>query len=182
MTGTYKIVLAGPAAVGKEDFIKLFLDHTFQGNVLRLWDIITIQLRLSDGNIVNVRIWTMENRERNKPLKPTLYMGANGVILIFDLARADTFDEITQIFYPEILKFTGPTHFLLIGNETRGCYTDHDMIRYWLDSTESEYMEFEGKVDSGKQQQFEAALLRVLGLSERAPFSTSRNIEVLLIS
>ncbi len=113
-----KLILAGPAAVGKTSLLRRFVEGTFSmGYKMTIGvDFLTKEVKLAP-DLVNLTIWDIGGQKRFKTLRRKFYDGAHGALLVFDLARADTFAQMKN-WLTEFHQFAGEqVPFLLIGNK-----------------------------------------------------------------
>ncbi len=91
-----KILLCGPAAVGKTSLIQRFIKSRFQSDYKLTVgvDILTKEVEYEEGKTATLSIWDIGGQERFSFIRTTFYKGASGVLLVFDLSRAATWDAI----------------------------------------------------------------------------------------
>ncbi|MHA1283620.1 MAG: Rab family GTPase [Promethearchaeota archaeon] len=119
----FKIVLLGPAAVGKTSLLRRYVTGIFEENysatigVQFLTKELVVKSEKNEDLKINLSIWDVTGQERFEDLRTTFYRGAQGALLIFDLTRRKTFEEI-KFWYEEITKVLGKeVPFVLIGNK-----------------------------------------------------------------
>ncbi|CAO2594698.1 Ras-related protein Rab-18 [Lemmus lemmus] len=105
---TLKILIIGESGVGKSSLLLRFTDDTFDPELaatIALNLIISCRLVLLgvdfkvktisvDGNKAKLAIWDTAGQERFRTLTPSYYRGAQGVILVYDVTRRDTFVKL----------------------------------------------------------------------------------------
>jgi Ras-related protein Rab-11A len=114
-----KIILAGSPAVGKTSLIQRFVKNRFAANYKLTFDvdILTKDVELRNGKIVNLSIWDIGGQERFEFVRSTFYKGASGALLVFDLTREPTLLD-SKKWLTEIRQFAGRNlPFVLIGNK-----------------------------------------------------------------
>jgi small GTP-binding protein len=114
----YKIIIAGPPAVGKTSLLHRFVQNKFADNYK-----LTIGTEFLTKTIefkkrtVKLALWDIGGQRRFAKIRRTFYAGAQGILLVFDLTREDTFKEmldwLTEI--KETIETEVP--FVLIGNK-----------------------------------------------------------------
>jgi Ras-related protein Rab-11A len=145
----WKTVLCGPAAVGKTSLIKRFVSNTFlQSYQLTVGvEVTTKAIDLPSGNSVTLSIWDIAGQARFKEIRPTFYKGAVGALLVFDLTREETYEEIINTWLAEFKSLTSETApFVLIGNKLDlvaevGAAVDRDAARAFAEEQGSIYIE-----------------------------------------
>lgn len=150
MSSSYKVklLLCGPAAVGKTSLIKRFVKNSFQADYkLTIGvDILTKDVVLSNGETATLSIWDIGGQKRFEFIRTTFYKGASGALLVFDLTRAETYAEITQKWHEEILRNCTSVPYIIIGNkadlvEKLGRVMDPAEVEAWVQQNNSIYIE-----------------------------------------
>ncbi len=117
---TYKITLIGDGAVGKTSIRRSYLGETFEGNYsLTLGsDFATKTMQVFDLT-VNMIIWDLAGQPRFKAVREGFYRGTKGTLLVYDITRKDTYENIPR-WIMELLKNNGnkKVPMILIGNKS----------------------------------------------------------------
>lgn len=145
-----KCLLCGPAGVGKTSLIMRFIKSRFQAEYKLTVgvDILAKEVQV-DNHIATLSIWDIGGQERFSFIRSTFYKGAAGVLLVFDLSRPETWDEIKN-WRTEVKQFAGDIPFVLIGNKLDllqdvGEVIDRDECRKYAESEGSIYIETSAK-------------------------------------
>ena len=92
-----KLLLVGDAGVGKSSILLRFTQDSFDEY---LQSTIGIDFKAKtvvvDGKKVKATIWDTAGQERFRTLTGSYYRGSQGVILVYDISRAETFQNLTQ--------------------------------------------------------------------------------------
>ncbi|KAF6727971.1 Ras-related protein Rab-18 [Oryzias melastigma] len=92
---TLKILIIGESGVGKSSLLLRFTEDTFdpeQSATIGVdFKVKTISV---DGNRAKLAIWDTAGQERFRTLTPSYYRGAQGVILVYDVTRRETFTKL----------------------------------------------------------------------------------------
>lgn len=92
---TLKILIIGESSVGKSSLLLRFTEDTFdpeQSATIGVdFKVKTISV---DGNKAKLAIWDTAGQERFRTLTPSYYRGAQGVILVYDVTRRETFTKL----------------------------------------------------------------------------------------
>ena len=146
-----KVLLCGPAGVGKTSLIMRFIKSRFQTDYKLTVgvDILTKDVELENNQICTLSIWDIGGQERFSFIRSTFYKGAAGALLVFDLSRAATWDAIKN-WRAEVRQFAGDIPFVLIGNKLDllqdvGEVIDRDECRDYAESQNSVYIETSAK-------------------------------------
>lgn len=90
-----KVVLIGDFSTGKTSLIRRFVDNQFSDEYLS-----TLGVKISRKNIaigeseIQNIIWDVEGGTENKPLNTTYLLGAHGVIIVADISRKSTIENL----------------------------------------------------------------------------------------
>ncbi|XP_078385830.1 ras-related protein Rab-18-like isoform X1 [Cetorhinus maximus] len=92
---TLKILIIGESGVGKSSLLLRFTDGTFDSGI---GSTIGVDFKVKavkfEGNNVKLAIWDTAGQERFRTLTPSYYRGAQGVILVYDVTRRETFGKL----------------------------------------------------------------------------------------
>ncbi|XP_071591059.1 ras-related protein Rab-18 isoform X2 [Heliangelus exortis] len=92
---TLKILIIGESGVGKSSLLLRFTDDTFDPELPATIGVdFKVKTISVDGNKAKLAIWDTAGQERFRTLTPSYYRGAQGVILVYDVTRRDTFVKL----------------------------------------------------------------------------------------
>ena len=93
---TCKIVLIGESGVGKTSIINQYVEETFKEDQLTSAgaSFSTKKIELKNGNIGTLEIWDTAGQEKFRSLTQLFYKEASAAILVYDITRKNSFDEI----------------------------------------------------------------------------------------
>ena len=168
-----KLLLCGPAAVGKTSLIRRFIKGSF-ANEYKLTigvDILTKDVTLSNGEVATLSIWDIGGQARFAFIRTTFYKGASGALLVFDLTRAETFTEVTAQWAQEIQKYCATVPYILIGNkadllENIGRQMDQSIAEQWIASNNSIYLETSALGGQNVDEAFIEITERMVGIKK----------------
>ena len=114
----FKLILIGDAAVGKTNILSKYLRNEFDSNSKS-----TVGVEFGTKNItlennkIKLQIWDTAGQERYRSVTSAYYKGAKGAILVYDITRKATFENIDK-WIPD-LKTNGDSDIIimLIGNK-----------------------------------------------------------------
>ncbi|MHA1340836.1 MAG: Rab family GTPase [Promethearchaeota archaeon] len=146
-----KVLLCGPAGVGKTSLVMRFIKSRFQSEYKLTVgvDILTKDVQLDNGETVTLTLWDIGGQDRFAFIRSTFYRGAKGALLVFDLSRAATWDDIKN-WRAEIKQFAGDIPFVLIGNKLDllpdvGEVIDREECKRYAESEGTIYIETSAK-------------------------------------
>ena len=95
---TFKLIVIGPAAVGKSSLIRRFVENKFSLHYKFTIgvDFMTKTVEYESGKIAKLTLWDIGGQERFKVLRRSFYEGTNGALVVFDLSRANTFSKMKE--------------------------------------------------------------------------------------
>ena len=103
-----KIALSGDTAVGKTSLINRYIDNSFKENYAATMgvNIMTKMVELKDLNI-NVRliIWDIAGQDTYKETRAYYFEGCNGALLVYDITRYSSFDNIEAKWLRDFHKY-----------------------------------------------------------------------------
>ncbi|XP_078280645.1 ras-related protein Rab-18-like [Rhinoraja longicauda] len=92
VVATLKILLIGESGVGKSSLLLRFTDGTFDSEIGSTIGVdFKVKTMKIETNNVKLAIWDTAGQERFRTLTPSYYRGAQGVILVYDVTRRETF-------------------------------------------------------------------------------------------
>src|SRR5690349_21599396 len=92
----FKLLLIGDSFVGKSNLLLRFARNEFRYDTQSTigFEFAYRQLIIDGKNIQN-QVWDTAGQERFKTVLPQLYRGSDGVFVVFDLTRLQSFNNIT---------------------------------------------------------------------------------------
>ena len=110
----FKVVLFGEAGVGKTSIISQFIDSSFQEDLQSSsgGTFSSKSFSYGDGKILKFKIWDTAGQERYRALTKMFYKDANAAILVYDISRKITFEEMQNYWVPQI-KESAPEDIIL---------------------------------------------------------------------
>lgn len=92
-----KIVVCGTGAVGKTSIVRRYVEDKFEFNYLLTVGLDPSNRRIEvNGTLVNLVIFDVAGQKRFQTLRDVFFRKANGALLVFDLTRPETLDELYE--------------------------------------------------------------------------------------
>ena len=116
-----KVVLIGETAVGKSSIINRFIKNQFYNNFTPTMSgtCVTKEIFYEQYNkILKYEIWDTAGQEKYRSLTKMFYKDASIVILVFDITRKDTFEEIRDFWLKQVKENSNEDIVIsLVGNK-----------------------------------------------------------------
>jgi small GTP-binding protein len=119
ITHIFKVIVIGPGSVGKTSIIRRFVEGSFSLNYTVTIGTDFLSKVIEFDNIkARIQIWDIGGQERFRFLRKSFYKGATGAVLVFDLTRSQTFNEMQSWLYEMYQIMEEKIPFILVGNKT----------------------------------------------------------------
>ena len=106
---TCKVVLLGESGVGKTCIIARFINNTFEDNIMSTTGASyagkTMQFYEFQGKCIKFEIWDTAGQEKYRSLTKIFYKDAGVAILVYDITRKESFEEIQKYWYNQIKEY-----------------------------------------------------------------------------
>merc|ERR1711912_135464 len=100
-----KLLLIGDSGVGKSCLLLRFAEEQFTESYISTigvdFKIRTIEL---EGKTIKLQIWDTAGQERFRTISSTYYRGAHGIIVVYDVTNAESFNNAPR-WISEIEKY-----------------------------------------------------------------------------
>ena len=115
----FKLILIGDSYVGKSNILLKYLKNQFNENSKT-----TIGVEFGTKNIIinnkriKIQIWDTAGQERYRSITSAYYKGAKGALIVYDITRKNTFDNIDK--WITDLKLNGDKNLciIILGNKS----------------------------------------------------------------
>ena len=106
---TCKVVLLGESGVGKTCIIARFINNTFEENLISTTGASyagkTMTFDEFGGKSIKFEIWDTAGQEKYRSLTKIFYKDAGAAILVYDITRKESFEEIQKYWISQIKEF-----------------------------------------------------------------------------
>ena len=103
---TCKVVLLGESGVGKTCIIARFINNTFEENIISTTGASyagkTMTFDEYEGKSIRFEIWDTAGQEKYRSLTKIFYKDAGAAILVYDITRKESYEEIQKYWYNQI--------------------------------------------------------------------------------
>ncbi len=130
---TLKIIVIGEPAVGKTSLVKKFVSGRFTTDYRSSigTNIFTKKIVLENETETTLQLWDIAGQERWISMRRPYYSGAKGVIIVGDLTRSNTFDQIEKFWVPDLDQYCSLIPIILIANKSDLLY---EIEKQYIDS------------------------------------------------
>ncbi|EQC36174.1 rab family, other [Saprolegnia diclina VS20] len=183
----FKLLLVGDAGVGKSSMLLRFTEDTFDDHLQSTIGVdFKVKMMQVDGKRIKMTIWDTAGQERFRTLTSSYYRGAQGVILVYDVARKETFENLgtwlqeVEVYSPsngrDVVK-------LLVGNKIdKERVVSRQEGEAWARSKGMLFVESSAKTKIGIQQVFNEVVQKILDnpalLANTAPRSRAKKVNL----
>ena len=123
-----KVTLIGDSGVGKSSIIGRYISGIFRGDTLTTSGANYSQKIYQKNNQkVRLNIWDTAGQEKFRSLGRNFYKDAYIICIIFDITNKRSFDNIKEIWYPEIEKHGEKYKILAIVGNKCDLYEDEEV-------------------------------------------------------
>lgn len=151
--------MIGDAGVGKSSMLLRFTDDSFDDHIQST---IGVDFKVKhldvSGKRIKLTIWDTAGQERFRTLTSSYYRGAQGVVLVYDVTRRDSFENLEQ--WLKEVKMYSPNNGegvvkLLVGNKVDlDRKVGRDEAEDWARSQGMLFLEASAKAKTGIRQCF----------------------------
>lgn len=166
---TFKLIVIGPAAVGKTSLIRRYVENKFSFNYKSTIgvDFLAKTVRLKEDKIVKLAIWDVGGQEKFRFLRRNFYEGTHGAILVFDLSRANTFPKMKDWLIDMRSIIENKIPLIILGNKSDllsevGEVIDREEPKRFAEKEESFYLETSAKTGNNVEQTFKELTKQML--------------------
>jgi len=114
-----KVIIIGEAGVGKTSLVKKFVSGRFTSDyrVSIGANLFVKELILNSDVDVSIQIWDIAGQEKWVKMRHLYYRGAHGALIVGDLTRGNTFEQLKEFWNPDLKKFCGDIPKILVVNK-----------------------------------------------------------------
>ncbi|OVA19491.1 Small GTPase superfamily [Macleaya cordata] len=164
---SFKILLIGDSGVGKSSLLVSFISNTVENLSPTIGVDFKIKLLTVGGKRLKLTIWDTAGQERFRTLTSSYYRSAQGIILVYDVTRRESFTNLSDVWAKEVELYSTNQDCIkmLVGNKV-----DRDSERAVTREEGSAlaqelgclFLECSAKTRENVQQCFEELALKIL--------------------
>lgn len=99
---SFKILLIGDSGVGKSSLLVTFISHYVDDLTPTIGVDFKIKHLTVGGKKLKLTIWDTAGQERFRTITSSYYRNAQGIFLVYDVTRRETFTNLSEIWAKEI--------------------------------------------------------------------------------
>ncbi|GMP26381.1 hypothetical protein CsSME_00002841 [Camellia sinensis var. sinensis] len=163
----FKLLMIGDSGVGKSSLLLSFTSDTFEDLSPTIGVDFKVKYVVGGGKKLKLAIWDTAGQERFRTLTSSYYRGAQGIIMVYDVTRRDTFTNLSEVWGKEIELYSTNQDCIkmLVGNkvdkESERIVTKKEGINFARECG-CLFIECSAKTRVNVQQCFEELILKIL--------------------
>jgi len=112
-----KVVVVGDGAVGKTSLIIRYTEgHFRESYIVTIGSGFAVKALNLGGTLVKLQLWDLAGQPHFSSVRPVFYRGSVGAILVYDVTRRETFENIPG-WFREVTQVTGDLTSVLLANK-----------------------------------------------------------------
>eukprot|EP01061_Rhynchopus_euleeides_P045588 TRINITY_DN826_c0_g1_i1.p1 TRINITY_DN826_c0_g1~~TRINITY_DN826_c0_g1_i1.p1 ORF type:complete len:213 (+),score=89.99 TRINITY_DN826_c0_g1_i1:113-751(+) len=165
----FKLLMVGCSGAGKSSLLSRFAEDVFDEELSTTIGVdFKVKYMKEAGKTVKLMIWDTAGQEKFKTLTSSYYRGAHGVVFVYDVTDASSFDRLdswmeeveTFKSYPDMVKVLVGNKLDLIGSRKRE--VDEGMAREFARNHGMMWIEASAKTRQGVSQAFAEMVSKLL--------------------
>jgi small GTP-binding protein len=119
MDTNIKVVIVGSAGCGKTQLMMQYCENQFDENPMTTIGVEYKSKFLNiEGREIRVQLWDTAGQERFRAISRSIYHGARGMVIVYDITKKNTFDQVPSWLEEVRTLLPRETPIILIGNKT----------------------------------------------------------------
>ncbi|KAM3574885.1 hypothetical protein VYU27_003209 [Nannochloropsis oceanica] len=163
----FKLLLIGDAGVGKSSILLRFTDDAFDDHQQSTIGVdFKVKMIEVGQKKIKMTIWDTAGQERFRTLTSSYYRGAQGIILVYDVNRRDSFENLNHWLQEVEVYSTGGGREIikvLVGNKVdKDRLVPREEAEAWARSKGMLFLEASAKTRTGIKQVFQEVVQKIL--------------------
>nr|CAA98163.1 RAB1X [Lotus japonicus] len=116
---SFKILLIGDSGVGKSSLLVSFISSSVEDQSPTIGVDFKIKMLTVGGKRLKLTLWDTAGQERFRTLTSSYYRGAQGIILVYDVTKRETFTNLSEVWSKELELYSNNQDCvkMLVGNK-----------------------------------------------------------------
>ena len=123
-----KIAFLGSCGVGKTCIAQRYINNSFQENYISTTASYLHKIITRNNKYYQLDIWDTAGQEKFRALGKNFYKDAFIVIIVYDITRNDSFDELKKIWYPDVLQYGEKKPILAVVGNKCDLYEEKEIV------------------------------------------------------
>ncbi|XP_039015951.1 ras-related protein RABC1-like [Hibiscus syriacus] len=163
----FKLLMIGDSGVGKSSLLLSFTAGTFDELSPTIGVDFKVKHVTAGGKKLKLAIWDTAGQERFRTLTSSYYRGAQGVVLVYDVTRRETFTNLIEVWTKEFELYTTNKDCIkmLVGNkldkESQRVVTKKEGLEFAREYG-CLFIECSAKTHANVQQCFDELVLKIV--------------------
>ena len=183
-----KVVLLGETAVGKTCIISRFINNSFDNNIMSTTGASyagkTMIFDEFGGKCLKFEIWDTAGQEKYRALTKIFYKDAAVAILVYDITKRNTFEEVQNYWYNQIKECAPKNIVLGIAANKSDLYDNEqvteDEARKFAEEIGAVFKLTSASLNTGIEELFKAVGCKVLDPNYNINGSSTPNQKIVL--
>jgi len=166
----FKITILGDSAVGKTSLINQFVESSFEDDYKPTLgaNIIRKDVAIGDVNAkVRLIMWDLAGQEKYNVIRSMYFQGCVGALLVFDLTRHNTFDNIKSKWLKDFKNYVKKEGaYILIGNKVdlndQRVVNSEEGVNLAKEISASDFIETSAKYGENVEKAFKNLVFQIL--------------------
>ena len=166
----FKITILGDSAVGKTSLINQFVESSFEDDYKPTLGANIIRKDVNIGNVnakVRLIMWDLAGQEKYNVIRSMYFQGCVGALLVFDLTRHNTFDNIKSKWLKDFKNYVKKEGaYILIGNKLdlndQRVVTSEEGTNLAKEINASDFIETSAKYGENVEKAFKNLVFQIL--------------------
>lgn len=135
-----------------------------------------------DGKSFTINVWDTAGEEKYHALTPLYYRDADGAVLVFDLTKRETFDQIEKWVMEIRNVVKGSFQFVICGNkcDLLDYQVDDKDIKLLAERFDADYFTVSAKMDKNLSDAFTTLASKIHTEKTRPPVKKKKSVKILL--
>ncbi|XP_074276463.1 ras-related protein RABC2a-like [Silene latifolia] len=164
---SFKILLIGDSGVGKSSLLVTLISNALHDLPPTIGVDFKIKMLTVSGKKLKLTIWDTAGQEKFRTLTSSYYRGAQGIVLVYDVTRRETFSNLSDVWAKEVELYSTNQDCvkMLVGNKVdkdseRGVSREEGMAL--AEQLGSLFTECSAKTRENVEQCFEELAMKIM--------------------